>query len=304
MVFIDLLTLTTGKPVCFETRSAVRWRVPCSSVGIAGSGSSCTAARSSLRGVAVADDRAVHLRQLAQALGGEVDVEREAARGHRLDRAVVAEHDEAAGAPAQDARETVAQHRPGCHLGDRGAQRGVDVGGLLGHGSPSGVGSRPRPVVHGSSSGAVTLSTPPGAMSFRNPGVARPGVTAGARQETTVRRRSMPSASSRWPTSVYDVPSGGGRGARPWCRAAQHAPEAEPARLGDPLGQERHLADVAGERDLADRDDVAGHRAVGRGRGQRDADREVARGVGELRAADGGDEHVAVADAQPAGSAR
>ena len=47
-MFIDLLTLTTGNPVCFATRSAVRWRVPCSSVGIEGSGSSCTAARSSL----------------------------------------------------------------------------------------------------------------------------------------------------------------------------------------------------------------------------------------------------------------
>ena len=41
---MDLLTLTTGKPVCLETRSAVRWRVPCSSVGMDGSGSNWTAA--------------------------------------------------------------------------------------------------------------------------------------------------------------------------------------------------------------------------------------------------------------------
>jgi allophanate hydrolase subunit 1 len=32
-------------PVCFATRSAVRWRVPVSSVGISGSGTNCTPAR-------------------------------------------------------------------------------------------------------------------------------------------------------------------------------------------------------------------------------------------------------------------
>ena len=46
-MFIDLLTLTTTKSVCLATRSAVRCRVPCSSVGMSGFGSSCTAARSS-----------------------------------------------------------------------------------------------------------------------------------------------------------------------------------------------------------------------------------------------------------------
>ena len=42
---IDWLTEITGWPVCLATRSAVRCRVPDSSVGIVGSGIRCTAAR-------------------------------------------------------------------------------------------------------------------------------------------------------------------------------------------------------------------------------------------------------------------
>ena len=60
-------------------------------------------------GVAVEDDRAVHLGQLAQPGGRELDVQREAAGGHRVDDAVVAEHDQRAGAAAQDPLEAVAQ---------------------------------------------------------------------------------------------------------------------------------------------------------------------------------------------------
>ena len=45
MMLIDWLTETTGSPVCLLTRSAVRCRVPDSSVKIAGSGTSWTAAR-------------------------------------------------------------------------------------------------------------------------------------------------------------------------------------------------------------------------------------------------------------------
>jgi hypothetical protein len=37
---IDWLTEMTGTPVCLATRSAVRWRVPDSVVGMAGSGTS------------------------------------------------------------------------------------------------------------------------------------------------------------------------------------------------------------------------------------------------------------------------
>ena len=67
--------------------------------------------------VAVDDDAAVHLRQLAQAGGGEGDVEGEAAGGDRLDDLVAAEHDQGAGASAEDPFEAVAQGGAG---GDRG----------------------------------------------------------------------------------------------------------------------------------------------------------------------------------------
>src|SRR5690625_6688755 len=42
---IDCDTEITGKPVCLDARSAVRWRVPDSVVSIEESGSNCTAAR-------------------------------------------------------------------------------------------------------------------------------------------------------------------------------------------------------------------------------------------------------------------
>ena len=113
---IDWLTDTTGNPVCFATRSAVRCRVPDSLVSIRGSGTSWVAARR-MRVTSVAHDAAVHLRELAKAGGRELDVEREAAGRHGLDDLVVAENDEGAGASAQDALEPVAQ------LGARGDGR-------------------------------------------------------------------------------------------------------------------------------------------------------------------------------------
>ena len=45
MMCIDADTEMTGTPVCRATRSAVRWRVPDSSVAIDGSGMRCTPAR-------------------------------------------------------------------------------------------------------------------------------------------------------------------------------------------------------------------------------------------------------------------
>ena len=70
----------TSASVCFETRSAVRWRVPVSSERIVGSGISCTFAQQDLRAVGGEDDRAVHLRQLVEQRGRVVDVELDAAR--------------------------------------------------------------------------------------------------------------------------------------------------------------------------------------------------------------------------------
>ena len=84
------------------------------------SGIRCTAGAQDPGDVPVEDDRAVHLGQLAQAGGGERDVEGEAAGRDRLDDLVVAEHDQGAGAAAQDALEPVAQGGAG---GDRGQRR-------------------------------------------------------------------------------------------------------------------------------------------------------------------------------------
>ena len=77
------------------------------------------------RGLAVEHDGAVHLGQLAQPGGGELDVEREAAGGQLLDGPVVAEHDQRTGAAAQDALQTVAQLGARGHGGEGGAQRVV-----------------------------------------------------------------------------------------------------------------------------------------------------------------------------------
>ena len=109
MICIDWLTETTGNPVCLATRSAVRCRVPDSVVSMVGSGTSWVAARRIRVTSRSRTMRAVHLGQLAQPGGGELDVEREAAGADGLDDPVVAEHDEGAGAAAQDPLEAVAQ---------------------------------------------------------------------------------------------------------------------------------------------------------------------------------------------------
>ena len=80
-----------------------------------------------LGAVAVDDDRAVHLGQLAQPGGGELDVEHEAAGAQRLDGLVVAEDDQRAGVAAQDPLQAVAQRGAGGDRGQRRAQRVVDA---------------------------------------------------------------------------------------------------------------------------------------------------------------------------------
>ena len=108
MMCIDCDTEMTGKPVCRATRSAVRCRVPVSWVTMVASGIRWTAGPDDAGGVTVADDRAVHLGELAQAGRGELDVEEEAAGRDRVDDLVLAEHDERAGATTQDALEALA----------------------------------------------------------------------------------------------------------------------------------------------------------------------------------------------------
>ena len=88
-------------------------------------------------GLPVEDDRAVHLRQLAHTGGGELDVEGEAAGAQRLDGAVVAEHDQAPGASAEDPFEPVAQLRPRCHRRECLAELGVEQSIRWGHAARS-----------------------------------------------------------------------------------------------------------------------------------------------------------------------
>ena len=75
--------------------------------------------------------------------------------------------------------------------------------------------------------------------------------------------------------------------------------EAQPGRLGDPLGQVADPAQLAGEADLPDGDGTARRRHAEVGAGDRDGDGEVGGRVVELGPADGRDERVAAGDAQP-----
>src|SRR5690606_8170868 len=71
-------------------------------------------------GVAVQDDGAVHLGQLAQTGGGELHVHAEAAARDPLHHLVVTQHDQAPGAAAQDAFKALSQVRARGYLRQRG----------------------------------------------------------------------------------------------------------------------------------------------------------------------------------------
>ena len=88
--------------------------------------------------VLVDDDRAVHLRQLAQSGGGEGHVEGEPAGRDRVDRLVLAQHDQGAGATAQDPLEAVAQRRTG-RDGRQGRAQAQLLVDALGHRSSTSV---------------------------------------------------------------------------------------------------------------------------------------------------------------------
>ncbi len=69
-------------------------------------------------------------------------------------------------------------------------------------------------------------------------------------------------------------------------------PESQPGRLGDPLRQIADPAQLAGQPDLPDRGHAGWCGRAGRGRGQRDGDREVAGRLGQPRPTHGGDEDI------------
>ncbi len=212
--------------------------------------------------LAVADDAAVHLRQLAQAGGGELDVEGEAAGGDRLDDLVVAEHDEGAGAAAQDALEAVAQLGTRCDGGERGAQELVVV--LLRRHVALRPAASPGRAVHGQ------CAHPIGSAALHAP-VDRVGTLCAARSGRRAREACR-----------------GGRHRRPWpprpprCRRAPGPLPTTPAGttarvnpsrcgLGEaPVGS-GDRADLARQADLAERDGAVRQRSVGDGAGQRQA---------------------------------
>jgi hypothetical protein len=83
--------------------------------------------------LAVEDDGAVHLRELAQTGRRELDVQHEAAGADGLDGGVEAEDDERAGAAAEDAFEPVTELGARGHGGQGLAEEFVDVRGGVGH---------------------------------------------------------------------------------------------------------------------------------------------------------------------------
>src|SRR5205085_10169362 len=69
----------------------------------------------------------VHLGQLTQSGGGELDVEWETAGAQSIDDLVVAEHDQRAGISTQDSLEAVPQTGARCNHGKDAAQRVIAI---------------------------------------------------------------------------------------------------------------------------------------------------------------------------------
>ena len=73
----------------------------------------------------------------------------------------------------------------------------------------------------------------------------------------------------------------------------------EPRRLGQPPRGVGDLAQLAGQADLAERDDIGGKRMVGQRADDGQAHRQVAAGLGQPHAADGRREHLVLTHRQP-----
>ena len=296
MICIDCDTEITGKPVCRATRSAVRCRVPVSSEGIDGSGIRCTAACRMRVASLSSDDRAVHLGQLAQAGGGEGDVEEEAAGGDRVDGLVAAQHEQGAGAAAQDALEAVAQRRcrGRCCASVARSRSTSSVRSLLPRRSPRAAcwrrprGGQSRRIAHGCAARA------------RQTAERR---TSGLGAVHLEQRRAVLHAEVEHPQRGVDVGhadhlqavDGADRaGVAVRLGRARSAPrKPEPGGLGQPLREVADPAQLAGQADLADRHQVgAGCRAASRPRRRAIATARSAAGSAMPDAADGGGEHV------------
>ena len=251
MICIDCDTEMTGKPVCLATRSAVRCRVPVSSDGIVWSGIRCTAARMirvMSRSMMIAPSILASSRRPVAVNGTSsskppVEI--------AVDGLVVAEHDQRAGARAQDPVETVAQAGAGRDRGQRLAE------------------PRITPLHHDDlpSLGRVdTRSIATLGLSVRQAAGYPPSTTRSARSRCEQPQRGAHVGRPRRPASRRPR---GSRARRARLGRHDRQLEAEPGRLGEPL---RHVADpaqLAGQADLAHRDHAGRRRAEEVGRGQR-----------------------------------
>ena len=101
----------TGTAIWRATRSAVRWRVPVSVVGMSGSGTRCTLARATRVPSEARMIAPSIFAELRQPLRRELGVEQEAARADVQDVGTVADDDERAHLRLQDAVDALAQRR-------------------------------------------------------------------------------------------------------------------------------------------------------------------------------------------------
>ena len=207
----------------------------------------------------------------------------------RVDDPVVAEHDQRAGAAAQDPLEAVAQLGAGR---DRGQGRAQQIVVAAVHGNrcsfraklACGADDRLRRTACAQSSRWASERP------MTRPGVRRRG---GAHTGWVISR----TAERMSATSTTCMPSGVGPPPRdpPGTTACA---EAEPGGLGEPAGDAGDRADLAGQAHLADRDGAAGQRPVGDGAGHGQGHRQVGGRLGQAHPADGRD--VGVAPAAPA----
>ena len=199
------------------------------------------------RGVGGQDDRAVHLGQLRQPLRAELGVEQEPAGADGEHHRVVPHHHQGAPLGLEDAVETGAQRRARGHQCQRFDQR---LAAVVDHGG----------IVPGRQCRAIRTGWPAGGPRglLRAPQAEGRGDRFGHRAHPDHARHAGPL---------------GGR------RRYQRPGEAQSGRLGQTAPAARNLADLAGQADLAEGDQVGRERDAGRGRGHRQGQGQVGGGL-------------------------
>ena len=234
-----------GPSIWRATRSAVRWRVPVSDVGMFGSGTRWTLARtmraqSAVRMIAPSIFASSESRCGVNSASSRKPPEQTQSTSGPAPMTMQRAH-----LGLEDALDALAQRRARRHEtqgGEHrfGARRGGHSSGFL----------DPR-------AGWVVRILRP-AVSGRPGGPRRRRRSAGRRPIRRSRRRERERRSAS--ASVPDPHESDARDRRAWRRGHDRAREAEARGLGEPPGRARHLAHLAAESDLADHD-RAGRRA-------------------------------------------